>query len=78
MNSTKENYIDNYCQEKGYQISKKSIQSGVQLTVFDSNEKITIAFYSIGKMVTGGNANLLLHKEFKELEISLKQKPDLT
>ena len=60
----KEAYIDNYCQEKGYQVVKTEVPNGTKLEISNLSEKIPLVLYSSGSIVPQGSPNSLLRKEF--------------
>lgn len=73
----KEAYIDNYCQEKGYQVVKTEVPNGTKLEISNLSEKIPLVLYSSGSIVPQGSPNSLLRKEFDQLKTELDKNPDL-
>lgn len=73
----KEAYIDNYCQEKGYQVAKSEVANGIKLEISNLSEKIPLVLYSSGSIVPQGNPNSSLRKEFDQLKAELDKNPDL-
>lgn len=73
----KEVYIDNYCQEKGYQVAKSEVPNGIRLEISNLSEKIPLVLYSSGSIVPQGSPKSLLHQEFQKLKSDLEQNPDL-
>ncbi|MBK8154694.1 MAG: hypothetical protein IPK61_17720 [Saprospiraceae bacterium] len=67
----KEAYIDNYCQEKGYQVVKTEVPNGTKLEISNLSEKIPLVLYSSGSIVPQGSPNSLLRKEFDQLKTEL-------
>lgn len=73
----KEAYIDNYCQEKGYQVAKSEVANGIKLEISNLSEKIPLVLYSSGSIVPQGSPNSFLRKEFEQLKAELDENPNL-
>lgn len=72
----KEAYIDNYCQEKGYQVAKSDVANGIKLDISNLSEKSSLVVYNSGSIVPQGSPKSLLHQEFQKLKLDLEQNPD--
>lgn len=73
----KEIFIDNYCQEKGYQVIKTQVPNAIKLDISNLSEKIIVLLYSSGSIVPQGSPKLLLLQEFQNLKSEIEQRPDL-
>lgn len=73
----KEAFVDNYCQEKGYQVIKSEVANGIKLEISNLSEKIPLILYSSGAIVPQGSPKSILYQEFQKIKLDLEQNPDL-
>ncbi|SHJ41080.1 RNase LS, toxin [Reichenbachiella agariperforans] len=73
-----EDFIDKYCEEKGYKTNKKEIAHGIHFIVTNLTEKITLDLYhKKGSLVVGGSPKLKLRQEFNELKNRISEDPQV-
>lgn len=72
-----ENYLDNYCQTKNYQVTKTQNKGDFKYEISNGYEKISLMLYHTGRFVPGGSPKLNLRKEFDELKTNVTNSPEI-
>jgi hypothetical protein len=77
LGKIKEDYIENYCVIKGYQIKKTSVNNGIKIEISNLAESINATIYDSGSLVIGGKPTYKLKAEFEELKKTIADSPEV-
>lgn len=72
-----EAYLDQYCQDKNYQVNKSDVNGAIKYDISNGYERIPLMLYHTGKFVPGGSPKLKLKQEFEELKKIVLESPEV-
>lgn len=72
-----EKFIDNYCQEKRYNIKKTPNKDFLRIEVSNLTEQISLNLYKTGTLTVGGSPKTKLKPEFDLLKTKIQDSPEI-
>jgi hypothetical protein len=72
-----EKFIDQYCQEKKYEVKKTPMEKLLRIEVSNLKENIPLSLYNTGTLSVGGSPKLSLKSEFEILKKKIIEEPEI-